>query len=335
MTKFNCEICKKEFSKKQHLENHKNKKNPCKENNILIHLNPNNPEKIGKNSNKCIYCGKIFFNNANLNKHLRNNSCKVKKQDNENKENIFKLLLEKEKIILEQNKQLNEQNNKMNLLEKQMFDLTNQIKELCKRQININNGTINNNIQNNYIISQEKLCKFGTEKLEKIDHKLFSNVIKQIGKDIFTECAKNIYDDSNNPQNKTMYISDLSREKCMTWSGQDWDLTNMNKAMITVQNQIQKYFLYNEDKYEKLKDPKVKKDFDNRIKKYYKIYYEAFEDNEFEPSKERIENFQKSVNDDLIKFFYNIRNDIKNNFDQIRKKYIKTNTINIIESINS
>jgi len=102
---------------------------------------------------------------------LRNNSCKIKKQDNENKENIFKLLLEKEKIILEQNKQLNEQNNKMNLLEKQMFDLTNQIKELCKRQININNGTINNNIQNNYIISQEKLCKFGTEKLEKIDHK--------------------------------------------------------------------------------------------------------------------------------------------------------------------
>lgn len=325
MVEYSCTICKKIFDRKSSYINHANKKYPCKTNPNLILLNPKNPNILNNIKNiSCLYCGKLFFNNSNLNKHLKNNSCKAKKEDDENKENIFKLLLEKE-ILLENEKLEKEQlNNKMTILEKQLNDLTNQIKELSKKQVSINNGTINNNnIQNNFIISSDKLCKFGNEKLEKIDNKLFNNVTKKIGKDIIVECAKNIYNDSNNPQNKTMYISDLSREKCMTWSGEDWDLMNLNKAMITVQTQIQKYFNANKEKYDKLKDPKIKADFDIRVKKYYKLYYEEFDDDDFEPSKERVEQFQKSVNNDLIKFFYNIRNDVKNNFEEIKKTFIE------------
>ena len=117
----------------------------------------------------------------------------------------------------------------------------------------------------------------------------------------------------------------------MTWSGEDWDLTNMNKAMLTVQNQIQKYFNQNRDKYDKLKDPKIKKDFDIRIQKYYNLYYEEFEDETVEPSKERIEQFQLSVNNDYIQFFQYVRNDVKNNFDNIKNNIIIEQTKKITD----
>mgnify|MGYP003347108772 CR=1 FL=1 len=41
----------------------------------------NNPNRI-----LCNYCNKEFYNNANINKHLRNNSCKVKKELDKEKE---------------------------------------------------------------------------------------------------------------------------------------------------------------------------------------------------------------------------------------------------------
>lgn len=339
-----CQKCGKEFKKKSHYLDHINKKNPCIENKKLIQNNPNNlindsfsPTNLMIFSNEndknnesiqCGYCKKIFYNNANLNKHLRNNSCKVKKQDDENKENIFKLLLEKDKILLEKDKLLEKEknkkeklNNKIEDLQKQLFELTKSMKELNKKTIiNIKNANINT--QNNLIIPQNKLNKFGSEKVELIDNKLFENVINKIGKNIFTECAKNIYANPKHPEFSNIYmsptaqlcehegaatLSDLSRDKCLTWG-----LTNTNQAMVTVENQIRKYFIRNKDKYEKLNDPKIKKDFDIRVQKYYNLYYEEFEDDEKEPSKERIDQFKESVNNDLKKFFYNIRIDVKN-----------------------
>lgn len=76
---------------------------------------------------------------------------------------------------------------------------------------------------------------------------------------------------------------------------------------------------------EKLSDPKIKKDFDIRVQKYYNLYYEEFEDDEKEPSKERIDMFKESVNNDLKKFFYNIRIDVKNNHETIKNNLLVQN----------
>ena len=36
---------------------------------------------------------------------------------------------------------------------------------------------------------------------------------------------------NNEPKNKTIYISDLSREKCMTWNDNNWHLISLQKAI--------------------------------------------------------------------------------------------------------
>jgi hypothetical protein len=137
-----CNVCFCEFNKKSTLVDHQNKKKPCKpKTEIKIQLNPNsskiNPKssKLIQNSynmdentvtnttnttneldNCCTYCGKNFYNNANLKKHIKFN-CKVKKLDEEKKENIFNILLEKEKIEKELIlKKFEEFQNKMDII---------------------------------------------------------------------------------------------------------------------------------------------------------------------------------------------------------------------------
>ena len=102
MVNYTCEKCNKSFKQKGHYLTHINKKFSCETNNLLIQNNPDEFKKIQNleifNENKeniknfsCNFCNKIFFNNSNLNKHLKNNSCKVKKLQDEEKENIFKI----------------------------------------------------------------------------------------------------------------------------------------------------------------------------------------------------------------------------------------------------
>jgi len=57
-----------------------------------------NTDQSKKDIPVCPYCKKVFYQNANLNKHIKNN-CKIKKKQNDNKEIIFKDLLEKDKKI--------------------------------------------------------------------------------------------------------------------------------------------------------------------------------------------------------------------------------------------
>ena len=325
MLKFTCVKCNKEFDKKHHLENHLNKKYPCIQNSNLFLVIPENSKKIDKidendekneNSNNifCNFCNKNFSTVFNLNKHIKDR-CKVKKLQDEEKENIFKILLLKEEELKLQKEQID----KLTVMN---FELNNKINKLIDKVSiqNINKGVINNiNNINNIVITQEKLCKFGTEDIKLIDNKLFNNVTNKMGKEIIIECAKNIY--NNLSKNKTMHISDLSRKKCMIWDGTGWNLISMNKAIVTVEEQIRKYFNYNENNYERLKDPKYKKDFDIRIKKYYKMYYDDYDiGDKTEPNPERIAEFQKIVNDGLIQYFYNITDDVKNNYNNILVK---------------
>jgi hypothetical protein len=117
-----------------------------------------------------------------------NDSCKIKKDCDNEKENIFKLLLEKEK---EKNMEINELKKQNQLFEKQnkLFEKQNKIlmdkidkliymKEHSKPSKIINNNkTITNNLSNtnNFV-----MINFGKEDLSIIDEKLFiDRIIKK------------------------------------------------------------------------------------------------------------------------------------------------------------
>ena len=356
-----CERCKKEFKKKSHYLDHINKKFICKEfndNNNVIIIPPIIPPIIAENiipiynNNSCMYCGIIMSRKDHLIRHIEN-SCKVKKLQDEEKENIFKILLAKEeemkkkeeemkkkdeeikKISDENKKQINELQAYIKNLSNMNFDLNNKVGKLLEKISvgNINNGVINQvNQVNQIIIGKDKLCNFGMEDISKIDTKLFSKVRGKLGKYIFRQCAENIF--NNLPNNKTLYISDLSRERAMAYENGNWKLIPMDKAINTVNDQIRKYFKHNEKHYELLKDPKLKEAYDNEVKRHYKMYYYEYDDDDkYEPPQERIDEFNKVVADELKRFFYDIRENVKDNYENIKKSIMDSNILKKIEYV--
>ncbi len=347
-----CQNCNKSFNRKSNYDYHiNNKKNPCNPNlnklcqtqNKLIDPPKNLINNIIKNNNLieeninlcCDFCGAIFNRRDNLKRHM-DKFCKVKKLQDEEKENIFKILLAKEEEIKkkdEETKKKDEENKKhitkledyIKKLTDMNLDLNNKVTKLIEKVSvqNINKGVINNNNVNNntnIIIGTDKLCNFGFEDLQIINPSLFNNLYGKFGKEVFIECVKNIY--NNEPKNKTLYISDLSREKCMAFENNNWNLISLQKAINTVEAQIRKYFKHNEKYFkEKLKDQQIKEKYEKQVKKWYKMYYDEYdEDDKNEPSEARLLEFHQVVNTGLTEFFYNIREDVKSNHEKIKNK---------------
>jgi hypothetical protein len=152
MVNYTCEKCNVNFLKKYSYLRHINKKFDCsKKSNlipspfVLIPEMPKNNNIYINNDNDninnklcCNYCNKFFYSKSNLTKHLNNNNCKVKKLQDEEKENIFKILLAKD----EEMKKKDEENKKnMNKLEENNKELQDYVKKLTD---------MNKNLQKNY-----------------------------------------------------------------------------------------------------------------------------------------------------------------------------------------
>jgi hypothetical protein len=155
MSKHICPTCNREFGKISHLKDHlTKKKKPCvlkmdykHQKTIDFHPKHIENDKNDKNDKKiiineinpltCRYCKLTVSRKDVLTKHI-NKHCKVKKNLDNEKENVFKLLLEKEEII--------------NKKEKENEELKQLIKDQNKKIINeinkINNTTINNQLLN-------------------------------------------------------------------------------------------------------------------------------------------------------------------------------------------
>ncbi len=193
MVIFICKKCNKTFNKKSNYLVHINRKFSCVQEDLLIPINPINKEikvaetLIEKNYN-CLYCKKSFYNNANLMKHLRNNSCKVKKiQDNqkeidynENKklnnelENYKKEINNLKEIIKEQNNKIDKIINLSTPVHERLFniiaDKNKQINQLKNPETKLQNIQIDNNKFTNEI--KEKDDKIKTlEKYYKLKQK--------------------------------------------------------------------------------------------------------------------------------------------------------------------
>ena len=163
---------------------------------------------------KCNFCGKNFSRKYNLNRHI-DDYCKIKKQQDSEKEGIFQQLLDK-----------------MNKLEEQNKQLQNEIQNIRSTK-NINNGLINNNKNNNNNINSHntinnnnieiKLLAFGNEDLSYITDNRYKNIINKGFKSI-QEFVTNIHFNKNNPQNHNVYISNMRDNCAMVYDGDKWEL---------------------------------------------------------------------------------------------------------------
>ncbi len=355
MVIYTCTTCKKDFNRKSNYDYHiENKKNPCRPLTNINNLqqNPNNLQQkltnlqkddndivvkneYEQNIEKCNYCSKTFFNIYSLKRHL-DKTCKIKKEDDKNKKNIFELLLEKEKLEKENLK------NEMNELKKKLDDLTNTIKELTvKTSVTTNTNTnCNNNIGNitNIIIPSDKLAKFGKEDLSKITQNDFLKITSKQGYGIFMECAKLIY--NNDSVNQTVYVADVSRKKAMIWDNNQWVLSDLEDVLYIIKEKIRDLYNINLDTIE---DKRIIEDFEKRVQKYFDMLYDEYDEDKKDDKRfiKRVQNMQNKFEHNLIKWLFNIKPEVLKNYNDIREKVLllenekkeKIDNKNIVEPV--
>ncbi len=368
MVNYTCTKCNKNFNKKSNYLVHINKKFTCVENNKIIieaqkidlepqniNINPQNIKpleilnlcKVENNLNLCCnYCGAQYNRRDNLKRHIEK-YCKVKKiQDEEeekDKENIFKLLLEKEeqikKIEKEKEKEKEENNKKINNLENYVkkltdmnIELNNKVSKLLEK-MSVNNITniTNNNTNNNIIISKDKLVNFGEEDVKEIDPKLFNKCFGKFGKYIFEEASKNIWLDK--PKNKNFYISDISRKKAMTYKNGEFHTTPLNTVQTIMNQQLYKYFKHSIEEIKKTKNKALIERVEKELMTSYKKFFNAYDNDKdrYQPDSEQLEEFEKVVNSHLSKIFSDAKKDIKNNYNKIKNDVLDNNLLKQIE----
>ncbi len=238
MVIYTCPTCNKEFNKKSNfIEHTQHKKKPCQaiapkapemlQDAPISSKNPPDREEIideileDKSVFNCEYCNQIFSKKFNLNRHLNENRCKVKKiLDNEEK-----------RTDEEQSKKIEEQTKKIDELYKM-------IEELKQKPTNI---TINNNTDNsvknnvNNVNNNIKLMAHGSEDFSKIDTKTilkylcsdkFESIVPNVTKEIFRNKAR--------PEFLNFEVTDLARNKSRLFDGDNWVTGNANDGVMTV-----------------------------------------------------------------------------------------------------
>ena len=283
---YKCKICEKEFKQKCHYTNHLNRLRPCEKLTKISSLNPQNTSNHLKNNSKrtCSYCGYETERQDNYNRHLL--SCKIKKKDIEEKEEILNKLLST----------IDQQKEQINQLIKTNENLINQMKikhtQNNKNVKNQNNGTINN----------INIVAFGKEDLSKIENKEFFEALTQMGYKIPAKMFEKIHINDKYPEYKNIYISDINRGKAMVHDGKKWKL---DKYKNIGDKLLDKILNFMEERCEEIKDDKnitdkKKMNMENKLK-----ILQIMKDYEKEEEKERHEYLRSQCKDHMKMDLYN------------------------------
>lgn len=255
MVIYKCDICNKIFKQKSHLTDHKNRKKPCKiiEPNRAI-IEPNEPnEKDTNDTNipensvklepkiKCVYCNKQFVYKNSLIKHL-NNRCKIKRNLDFQKEEIFNDLLNKINNLEHSNNELRKEieklagNKQRNIIKKSHINSHNKTK-----------NTINGNINNTFV-----LVGCGKEDIGKIDKTEILRALK-CGFHAPIKLTDAVHFNPNYPEYHNVYISNMKDKYGMVYDGNNWNIVTKNELVDKLYDTNKSYVEENlEEFYETL-----------------------------------------------------------------------------------
>jgi hypothetical protein len=246
MSLFHCTKCTKIFNRKLHFDNHVNRKTSCVkpiihsetletsenlETNLTTELNEI-IETTSQKAHACKYCNKSYSRQDSLLRHIKQNSCKVKKEIND----VYMVEIESLKAkMMEQAKKLNEINeNRTNIVQN-------------------SNNTINtvNNVTNQFNIvslGSEDMSKLTQEELLKI---ATSGVFYPIVAAEIIHCNERLPDFQN------ILISNLRSNKGHIYSIGNW-ITKNQDDIIRHLMAIDKKHVTNIIKEVKVDDEKIK-----------------------------------------------------------------------------
>lgn len=282
MVNYICEKCDKIFKQRGHLITHLNKIRPCNDEKInlnnqipifapILHRKPNictkqnnNEQEDNSNNNVelninkehiCTVCEKKFTRESSLKRHMTSR-CKNINND---------------KIDDNQTKQLSVLEEKINNLTQIIIKLSEDNKSSISN-LNINNGTIDNTINDNRtsvknqvnstITTNNIKIEFGKEDLDKITNDFFiKTLVNFSGAAIPSKIIEGIHFNPEFKEFMNVFITDISRNKAMVFDGKKWNIANANEVVDTL---FDRAIIFcenrNEELYEKIqKNDKINK----------------------------------------------------------------------------
>ncbi len=275
----------------------------------------------------CPKCYKDFNKKGDYTRHInRKNGCETNKIEELN--NLILKLKEENKIL-----KLKEENEKLKLKlkeEKNEKDKIIEENKNLKNQVILYNNTINNiyNTNHNYIFNINNFNDI------KDYNGAFQNFIKFIGKSIYLNTVKNIYLNSEKPENHCVYVSDKSRGIVKIYNNGIWQTKNMIIIDDIINNIVKQFNLSieeiksDEEKYKKLKNTILNKA--NYIQMCDLDYLDGLEDDE-EENKDRIQrckDFRKLVYDEIITLLHDNKKIV---IESYKKNFTRSKLKNILD----
>ena len=229
----------------------------------------------------CKYCNARFTTDNSMYRHMKH-SCKIKKHEDNKKNQIFERLIKLE----EENKELMKYKDEIN-------ELKRKIKKI-KHKNNVTNNKIYNSTVNNGTINNIVLIGYGKEDISKINKlEILNSFRKGFYSTIYL--TETIHFNPRHPEYHNVYISNIKDKYAMLYDGHEWTLTRKTELIDRLYETKKNYI---EDNMEEFIDTLTK----SQVKALERWLNTEDEHNKI-----------KEVKDKIKLLLYNKRNIINNN----------------------